>query len=62
MQVYDEEYVIDLSKLEPTVAFPHLPENTKTVKEAGDVKIRSGCDRILYKWSYRGSSYSGRDH
>ena len=37
--VYDEEYVIDLSKLEPTVAFPHLPENTKTVKEAGDVKI-----------------------
>ena len=37
--VYDEEYVIDLSTLEPTVAFPHLPENTKTVKEAGDVKI-----------------------
>ena len=37
--VYDEEYVIDLSKLEPTGAFPHLPENTKTVKEAGDVKI-----------------------
>ena len=37
--VYDEEYVIDLSTLEPTVAFPHLPENTTTVKEAGDVKI-----------------------
>ena len=31
--VYDEEYVIDLSKLEPTVAFPHLPENTKTIDE-----------------------------
>ena len=30
---------IDLSTLEPTVAFPHLPENTKTVKEAGDVEI-----------------------
>lgn len=37
--VYDEEYTIDLSRLEPTVAFPHLPENTKTVREAGEVKI-----------------------
>lgn len=37
--VYDETYEIDLSTLEPTVAFPHLPENTKTVKEAGEVKI-----------------------
>ena len=31
--VYDEEYTIDLSTLKPTVAFPHLPENTKTVDE-----------------------------
>ncbi len=37
--VYDEVYTIDLSKLEPTVAFPHLPENTKTVAESGEVKI-----------------------
>ncbi|MCH5272717.1 MAG: 3-isopropylmalate dehydratase large subunit [Lachnospiraceae bacterium] len=36
---YDETYVIDLDTLEPTVAFPHLPENTKTVKESGEVKI-----------------------
>ncbi|MBQ9768534.1 MAG: 3-isopropylmalate dehydratase large subunit [Lachnospiraceae bacterium] len=36
---YDETYVIELDKLEPTVAFPHLPENTKTVKESGEVKI-----------------------
>lgn len=36
---YDETYVINLDELEPTVAFPHLPENTKTVKEAGGVKI-----------------------
>jgi 3-isopropylmalate/(R)-2-methylmalate dehydratase large subunit len=36
---YDETYVIDLSALKPTVAFPHLPENTKTVEEAGEVKI-----------------------
>ena len=37
--VYDETYTIDLSALKPTVAFPHLPENTKTVEEAGEVKI-----------------------
>ena len=37
--VYDEEYTIDLSELKPTVAFPHLPENTKTVDEAGGIAI-----------------------
>ena len=36
---YDEEYTIDLSALRPTVAFPHLPENTRTVDEAGDIAI-----------------------
>lgn len=36
---YDEEYVIDLSALRPTVSFPHLPENTRTIDEVGDVKI-----------------------
>ncbi len=34
--VYDEEYTIDLSKLRPTVAFPHLPSNTKTIDEIQD--------------------------
>ena len=38
--VYDETYDIDLSTLKPTVAFPHLPENTKTVDEIGEeIKI-----------------------
>lgn len=37
--VYDEVYTIDLSALKPTVSFPHLPENTKTIDEVGDVKI-----------------------
>ena len=36
---YDETYTIDLSALKPTVAFPHLPENTKTMDEVGEVKI-----------------------
>ena len=37
---YDEVVTIDLSTLRPTVSFPHLPENTKTVDECGgQVKI-----------------------
>lgn len=37
---YDEEYTIDLSTLKSTVAFPHLPENTKTIDEITDeIKI-----------------------
>ncbi len=34
--VYDATYTIDLSALKPTVAFPHLPENTRTVDEIGE--------------------------
>ncbi|MGM9647109.1 MAG: 3-isopropylmalate dehydratase large subunit [Eubacteriales bacterium] len=37
--VYDAEYTIDLSKIVPTVAFPHLPENTHPVSEIDEVKI-----------------------
>ena len=36
---YDEEYTIDLSKLTPTVAFPHLPENTHTFDDIDVIKI-----------------------
>ena len=34
--VYEEEYTIDLSTLRPTIAFPHLPENAKTIDEITD--------------------------
>ncbi|MCM1111855.1 MAG: 3-isopropylmalate dehydratase large subunit [Muribaculum sp.] len=40
--VYDAEYTIDLSALRPTVAFPHLPENTHTleeIREMDDIRI-----------------------
>ena len=37
--VYDAVYDIDLSAIRPTVSFPHLPENTRTIDEVGDVKI-----------------------
>lgn len=36
---YDEVLTVDLSEIEPTVAFPHLPENARTFAEIGDVKI-----------------------
>lgn len=36
---YSAEYTIDLSTLRPTVAFPHLPENTKTIDDVGQIKI-----------------------
>lgn len=36
---YDEVYTIDLSTLKPTVAFPHLPENTHTIDAIDDIRI-----------------------
>lgn len=37
--VYEQTFVIDLSELKPTVSFPHLPDNTRTIDNVGDVKI-----------------------
>ncbi|MBQ2676486.1 MAG: 3-isopropylmalate dehydratase large subunit [Clostridia bacterium] len=37
--VYDSIVEIDLTTLKPTVAFPHLPENTRTIDNVGEVKI-----------------------
>ena len=31
--IYDESYTIDLSTIRPTIAFPHLPGNAKTIDE-----------------------------
>lgn len=36
---YETTYDIDLSAIKSTVAFPHLPENTKTIDEVGEVII-----------------------
>lgn len=36
---YDKVYEIDLTTLRPTVSFPHLPDNTRTIDNVGDVKI-----------------------
>lgn len=36
---YDEVIDIDLSEIKPTVACPHLPENTKDASQLSDIKI-----------------------
>ena len=36
---YERSIVIDLDALEPTVSYPHLPENTHLAKEGKDIKI-----------------------
>jgi len=48
---YDETYVIDLNTLRPTIACPHLPENTKTIDE---------LERIEINQSVIGSCTNGR--
>jgi 3-isopropylmalate/(R)-2-methylmalate dehydratase large subunit len=36
---YERVIEVDLSKLQPTVAFPHLPSNTRAIGDAGNVPI-----------------------
>ena len=36
---YEQVIEIDLSTIRPTVAFPHLPSNTRTIDEVGEVKL-----------------------
>ncbi|MDR0751922.1 MAG: 3-isopropylmalate dehydratase large subunit [Christensenellaceae bacterium] len=50
---YSDEIVINLSKLEPIVAFPHLPENAKGISETEDMKIK--IDQVVI-----GSCTNGR--
>ena len=40
---YEAEYTIDLSLLRPTIAFPHLPENTKTIDVWVDQVVIGSC-------------------
>ena len=37
--VYCCEYVIDLGTVKPTVAFPHLPSNARTIDKVGNIRI-----------------------
>jgi 3-isopropylmalate/(R)-2-methylmalate dehydratase large subunit len=51
--VYKKVLTLDLSALEPTVAYPHLPSNTKTITEAKK-------DQIKIDQAYLGSCTNGR--
>ncbi|MBN2190453.1 MAG: 3-isopropylmalate dehydratase large subunit [Candidatus Aureabacteria bacterium] len=37
--VYEKEFRINISELEPMVSFPHTVDNTRKVSEAGDIKV-----------------------
>ena len=50
--VYEKEYTIDLSTLRPTIAFPHLPENTHKID---DIKEEISIDQVVI-----GSCTNGR--
>ena len=50
---YDSVITVDLSSLRPTVAFPHLPENTKTIDEIAPESIK--IDQVVI-----GSCTNGR--
>ena len=49
---YDEVITIDLSEIKPTVSFPHLPENTKTIDEI--------TDKVVIDQAVIGSCTNGR--
>lgn len=38
--VYVRTIDIDLSRIRPTISFPHLPENTRTIDEVGNIDIQ----------------------
>ncbi len=51
---YDEVYEINLSEIKPTVSFPHLPENTRTIDEVKAMEP-VGIDQVVI-----GSCTNGR--
>lgn len=50
---YDEVITIDLSALRPTISFPHLPDNTRTIDEAEK-------ERVILDQAVIGSCTNGR--
>ncbi|MDD3336151.1 MAG: aconitate hydratase [Eubacteriales bacterium] len=50
---YDETVEINLTALEPMVALPHMPDNVKTVKEAGAIKVDQVCIGSCTNSSYQ---------
>jgi 3-isopropylmalate/(R)-2-methylmalate dehydratase large subunit len=53
--LYDEVIAIDLSQLRPTVAFPHLPSNTRTIDS-----LEAAGERVFVDQVVIGSCTNGR--
>ncbi len=51
--IYDEELTIDLSAIEPAAACPHSPDNIKSIKEIGSMKIDQVCIGSCTNSSYQ---------
>lgn len=50
---YDEKITIDLAKLEPLAAKPHMPDNVETIREIGPIKVDQVCIGSCTNSSYR---------
>jgi len=55
---YEKIIEIDVSKIEPQVAFPHLPENAKPISQVGNIKIDQSIIGSCTKWEDRRLAYS----
>lgn len=60
--VYDEVIEIDLSEIKSTVAFPHLPGNTRHHRRGGRGQDRPGCHRLLYQRFLQGHRRGSLHH
>ena len=59
--VYDKEISVDLSKLEPLAAMPHMPDKVKKGHRDRTYKGRSGADRKLHQLIALRYAESSRD-
>jgi len=50
--IYEEEIEIFLDSLQPMVALPHMPDNVKTVAEAGSIAVDQVCIGSCTNGSY----------
>lgn len=50
---YAEEITIDLSKLEPMAACPHMPDIVKTIREIGPIRVDQVCIGSCTNSSYQ---------
>ena len=57
---YERVIEVDMSKLQPTVAFPHLPENTRTPRPVGRREDRPGGHRFLHQRAHLRSAHRGK--